>query len=157
EVRNPLAGIRSTVQLWQRGIGPDSETIADVVAEVDRLETIVARLLQFSRANLQALSPGDLNEVIVQVGHLIRGQAEAQRVRVELELDPTLPPVAMSAPELVQVFRNLTTNALHAMPGGGTLRLTTRHDPKRQQVEADVADTGPGLAPEAVDHLFEPF
>jgi signal transduction histidine kinase len=43
------------------------------------------------------------------------------------------------------------------MPGGGLLRISTRHDPARRLVEVEVADTGPGLAPEAAAHLFEPF
>ena len=62
EVRNPLAGIRSTAQLWQRGVvGLDEESLGDLVHEVDRLEEIVSRLLQFSRADAQDLVPGDLN------------------------------------------------------------------------------------------------
>ncbi|MBV8607516.1 MAG: histidine kinase, partial [Singulisphaera sp.] len=68
-----------------------------------------------------------------------------------------LPPVAMAPPALVQVFRNLTTNALQVMPEGGALRLATRLDPTGRRVEASVADTGPGLTPEVVAHLFEPF
>ena len=157
EVRNPLAGIRSTVQLWQRGIGLDDESFEGLVAEADRLEGIVARLLQFSRADAQDLAPGPLNEVVAEVARLTRGPAEAQGVRLELDLAPGLPPVAMAPPALVQVFRNLTTNALQVMPEGGTLRLATRLDPTGQRVEASVADTGPGLTPEVVAHLFEPF
>jgi signal transduction histidine kinase len=74
-----------------------------------------------------------------------------------VELDPDLPTVAMAPPALLQVFRNLTANALHAMSKGDTLRLLTRKDPSRHAVLAVVADTGPGLAPEAIGHLFEPF
>ena len=157
EVRNPLAGIRSTVQLWQRGIGFDDESFEGLLAEADRLEGIVARLLHFSRADAQDLAPGPLNEVVAEVARLTRGPAEAQGVRVELDLAPGLPPVAMAPPALVQVFRNLTTNALQVMPEGGALRLATRLDPTGQRVEASVADSGPGLTPEVVAHLFEPF
>jgi signal transduction histidine kinase len=157
EVRNPLAGIHSTVQLWQRGIGPDEESVAGLVDEVDRLESIVARLLQFSRADAQDLAPGDLNAVAAEAARLARPAAEAQGVRVELELDPSLPPVAMAPPALLQVFRNLTANALHVMPGGGTLRLATKSDPSRRAALVTVSDTGPGLPPEVLAHLFEPF
>ncbi len=158
EVRNPLAGIRSTAQLWQRGVvGLDHETLSGLVHEVDRLEEIVSRLLQFSRADGQDLAPGDLNVVLAEAARLAVGPAEARNVRVEVELEPGLPLVAMAPPALLQVFRNLTTNALQAMTTGGTLRLTTRRDPARHAIEASVADTGPGLAPEALKHLFEPF
>jgi signal transduction histidine kinase len=63
----------------------------------------------------------------------------------------------MARPALVQVFRNLTTNAIQAMPHGGVLELTTRFDPARGSVEASVADTGTGLTPDVLAHLFEPF
>ena len=63
----------------------------------------------------------------------------------------------MAPSALLQVFRNLTTNALQAMPRGGTIRLTTRSDPGRSVVEVVVSDTGPGLAAEVRAHLFEPF
>ncbi|WP_406696019.1 ATP-binding protein [Singulisphaera sp. Ch08] len=157
EVRNPLAGIRSTVQLWQRGIGPDAESFEGLVDEVDRLEGIVARLLHFSRADAQDLMPSDLNEVVAEVARLSSASAEAQGVTVELDLDPDLPPILMAPPAIVQVFRNLSTNALQAMPGGGTLRFSTRTDVIAGVVEARVADTGPGLSPEVLAHLFEPF
>jgi signal transduction histidine kinase len=158
EVRNPLAGIRSTAQLWQRGVvGLDEESLGGLVHEVDRLEEIVSRLLQFSRADAQDLVPGDLNGVVSETARLAGGPAEARGIRVEVDLDPSLPPAAMAAPALLQVFRNLTTNAVQAMSAGGTLRLITRHDPHRRVITASVSDTGPGLAPEALKHLFEPF
>ena len=91
EVRNPLAGIRSTVQLWQRGIGPDDESIADVQAEVDRIEGIVARLLQFSQADAQDLAPGDLNAVVAEAARLARPAGRFAGGRIELDLDPGAP------------------------------------------------------------------
>ncbi len=158
EVRNPLAGIRSTAQLWQRGVvGLDEESLGNLVHEVDRLEEIVSRLLQFSRADAQDLVPGDLNGVVAEAARLASGPAKARGVKVELELDPGLPPVEMASPALLQVFRNLTTNAVQAMDGGGTLRLTTRRDASRRTIAASVIDTGPGLAADTVEHLFEPF
>jgi signal transduction histidine kinase len=158
EVRNPLAGIRSTAQLWQRGVvGLDEESLGGLVHEVDRLEEIVSRLLQFSRADGQDLAPGDVNAVVTEAARLAAGAAEARGIRVDVDLDPDLPHVPIAASALLQVFRNLTTNALQAMTTGGTLRLATRRDPARHAIHASVADTGPGLAPEAVKHLFEPF
>ncbi len=165
EIRNPLAGIRSTVQLWQRGIGPDPESFNDLKAEVDRIERIVASLLQFSRADTNDLAPGDLNAVVNEAARLARGLAEERDIRLELALDPGLPAVSMNADALLQVFRNLTTNAIQAMPEGGRLRLATRrlegvgttNGQRGPLVEASVADTGPGLSPILLNHLFEPF
>lgn len=157
EVRNPLAGIRAITQLWRRGLGQSDEAFAHLMDEVDRLEDIVSRLLQFSRADAQAMAPGGLGAVVAEAARLAGPQAAAQGVRVELAVADDLPPVAMSPPALLQVFRNLTGNALQAMPGGGVLRLEARRDPMGGGVEAVVADTGPGLSPEVRAHLFEPF
>ena len=157
EVRNPLAGIRSTVQLWQRGIGPDGESFDDLLSEVDRLDGIVGRLLHFSKADAQEMFPGDLNALAADAARLASPSAESHEVRVELDLAPGLPPALMAPPAVVQVLRNLTTNAIQAMPGGGLLRISTRLDASRRRVEVEVADTGHGLAPEALEHLFEPF
>lgn len=157
EVRNPLAGIRSTAQLWQRGIGLDDEALGGLVDEVDRLEGIVSRLLQFSKAGAQDHAPDSLNAVVTEAARLAAGSAEAKEIRVEVELEPGLPAVMMSPSALIQVFRNLTTNAIQAMREGGTLRLETRRDPSGRCVEASVSDTGPGLPPAVLKHLFEPF
>jgi two-component system sensor histidine kinase HydH len=127
------------------------------VHEVDRLEEIVSRLLQFSRADAQDLAPGDLNAVLAEAARLASGPAEARDVRVELDLDSDLPPVAMAPPALLQVFRNLTANALQAMVPGGILRLSSRLDPSHGSINAIVADTGPGLGSDALKHVFEPF
>jgi signal transduction histidine kinase len=129
EVRNPLAGIRSTAQLWQRGVvGLDEESLGNLVHEVDRLEEIVSRLLQFSRAEGNEFAPGDVNAVLSEAARLATAPAEAQGVCVEIALEPDLPPVDMAPSALLQVFRNLTTNALQAMSSGGILRLTSRRD-----------------------------
>lgn len=156
EVRNPLAGIRSTAQLWQRGIPPDAESVGDIILEVDRLDGLVTRLLQFSRPDALNLRLDDLNAVVAEAARLARPAAETQGVSIEVDLDPDLPAVPLSAPALLQVLRNLTTNALQVMPDGGSLRLTTRAG-GAGQVRAEVADTGPGLSPETLNHIFEPF
>ena len=90
EVRNPLAGIRSTAQLWQRGVvGLDDESLGGLVHEVDRLEEIVSRLLQFSRADAQDLVPGDLNAVVAEAARL----ASARPLHEEFKLRSTSTPI----------------------------------------------------------------
>jgi two-component system, NtrC family, sensor histidine kinase HydH len=158
EVRNPLAGIRSSAQLWQRGVlSPEDDVASGLLAEVDRLESIVSRLLQFSRADSLEMEPGIVNALVAEAAQLAKGQATDQGVIIDLNLASDLPAVAMSAPAMLQVLRNLTTNALQAMPDGGTLLLTTRTTSVRRRVEVTVADTGPGLSSEVRDHLFDPF
>ena len=95
EVRNPLAGIRGITQLWRRGLGLGNEGFDHLIDEVDRLEGIVSRLLQFSRADAQDLTPGDLNIVAAEAARLAAGPRRGeQEIRVELDLEPDLPPIA---------------------------------------------------------------
>ena len=95
--------------------------------------------------------------MVSEAARLAGGPAASNGSRVEVQLDPKLPPVAMAPPALLQVFRNLTSNAVQAMTGGGALTLSTRFDPNHESVMAIVADTGPGLPPEVIGHMFEPF
>jgi signal transduction histidine kinase len=159
EVRNPLAGIRSTVQLWERL--PDTArtqgSLHAVVKAVDRLNDIVTRLLYFSRADRAQRQPVSVNEVLREALKLLEAQAAAQGVELELDLESELPNIVGSAGALREVFLNLATNALQAMPQGGRLQCSTRSAREKHTVEIRFSDTGSGVPPDARAHLFEPF
>ncbi len=159
EVRNPLAGIRSTVQLWQRL--PDQartpESLDAVLRTVDRLNALVSRLLYFARTGWEQARPVDMNAVVRETLELVRAQAAGQGVRLEADLQADLPSVAGSHQALQQVVMNLAVNALQALPDGGRLDVRTRALDDPHRVELVVADTGPGVPPEARPNLFEPF
>jgi signal transduction histidine kinase len=157
EVRNPLAGIRSTVQLWQRlpGESQTPESMQAVVTAVDRLDELLTSLLQFSRAEGHDQQPVDINAVVRESLELLRAQATQQHVLLELNLDPQVPTILGSAKALRQVVLNLATNALQAMPHSG--RLTCRTRSAADAVECEIADTGPGIDPNVRSRLFEPF
>jgi signal transduction histidine kinase len=159
EVRNPLAGIRSTVQLWERlpETTRTKDSIQAVVQAVDRLNEIVSRLLHFSRVDNIEREPVSINSVLTETLNLLEAQAASQCVAIERDLDPTLPSVSGSASALRQVFLNLATNALQAMPQGGRLHCHTCYEPKNRMVEIRFNDTGPGISPDVRKHLFEPF
>ncbi|HEY7158754.1 MAG TPA: ATP-binding protein [Gemmataceae bacterium] len=159
EVRNPLAAIRSTAQLWQR-LPPEARDPSDmdaIVRGVDRLNDLVSRLLFFARSGHEEHRPVDVNTVVQEALTLLRAQAESQKVTLNTELAADLPAVSGSVQALQQVVLNLATNALQAMPSGGTLLCRTRRLESPPRVELWVADTGPGIAAEELPHLFEPF
>jgi signal transduction histidine kinase len=159
EVRNPLAGIRSTAQLWERL--PDEartpESLKAVIEAVDRLDGLVSQLLYFSRSENADRQRVDLNSVVGETFDLLRAQASQQNVRVESDLDPRLPAIRGSAPALRQVVLNLAMNALQAMPQSGRLSCRTRLDDSHRAVELEIGDTGPGIDPTTRARLFEPF
>jgi signal transduction histidine kinase len=159
EVRNPLAGIRSTVQLWQRwpDMARSPESLDAVIRAVDRLNEIVSAFLYFSRADCVERLPVKVNEVLTETLKLLEVEAAAQAVVVKFNLEPDLPLVQGSANGLRQVFLNLATNALQAMPQGGRLECSTRLLAPKDRIEIRFADTGSGITSDAQKHLFEPF
>jgi two-component system, NtrC family, sensor histidine kinase HydH len=158
EVRNPLAAIRSTVQLWQR-LPDEARTPASleaVVQAVDRLNLLVDRLLQFARSDNSSRTTLQLNDLVADTAALLRAKAAEQHVEVVTNLSG-VPPLTGSAQGLQQVILNLATNALEAMPSGGCLELGTRFDPKQKLVQLEIADSGVGIPPDVRKRLFEPF
>ena len=159
EVRNPLAGIRSTAQLWERL--PDQsrtpESLKAVIDAVDRLDVLVSQLLYFSRSDNTARERLDLNAIIREACELLRAQAAKQNVRLDVDLAADLPLIRGSAPALRQVVLNLATNALQAMPESGRLSCRTHTLSDKLGVELEIADTGPGIDAAFRERLFEPF
>ena len=158
EIRNPLAGIRSTIQLWQR-LPEKSQTTGSMEAVIhaaDRLNDIVTRLLYFSRSDSNERQTVQVNDILKDTFALLAAQAERQIVSLELDLAADLPPVPASPSGLRQVFFNLATNALQAMPHGGRLRCVSQAS-QDHGVEILLSDTGSGVNREVRAHLFEPF
>ncbi|HWB13456.1 MAG TPA: ATP-binding protein [Pirellulales bacterium] len=157
EVRNPLAAIRSTVQLWQRlpEQARTPESLDAVVRAVDRLNETVSQLLYFSRADATQREPVDVNGLLRETLELFAAQAAQQHVALRTDLSDDVGSLLVSPGAMAQVFANLSTNALQSMPAGGELLVATQRDGHRAVIE--FADTGPGIAPEVRAHLFEPF
>jgi signal transduction histidine kinase len=117
EIRNPLAGIRSTIQLWQRR--PDPATtdgaMETVLHETERMNDILTRLLQFARADQVERHANDMNGLIGETVGLLKAQAGAQGVDITVEPAQASPMVWGSSAALRQVLLNLITNALQAL------------------------------------------
>jgi signal transduction histidine kinase len=103
----------------------------------------------------------DVNRTVLEALELCSTDILAQGVVVEKRLDPALPLIQGHEQEIQQVFLNLATNAIQAMPGGGTLTVTTRprlsEDGSPSAVEAVFSDSGQGIALEHLRRIFEPF
>jgi signal transduction histidine kinase len=94
--------------------------------------------------------------VILSTQRLLQNEMALNNVAFECDLPPDLPQVKGAANQLRQVFLNLFINAIHAMPGGGTLRIQSNlHEEGRVCVE--VRDEGEGIPPEVLPHVFDPF
>jgi two-component system NtrC family sensor kinase len=177
ELNNPLAGVLAMSELLLAepllADPPDGDVVVDVATRRDlrdlaatvhqearRAARTVSRLLDFARQHAPRRAPTDVNDAITAALALRRSSLQLAGVAVEAALGDALPPAWADAHELQQVFLNLITNAEHAMAGhAGPRRLLVRTGASadRAVVRAEVADTGPGLAPGEAARVFEPF
>jgi PAS domain S-box-containing protein len=163
EIRNPLTGIRTTVQFVSSKLKPaDSrrEDLDDVIKELDRIEQIITGLLMFARPPQSRSQPCDLHQVLERTLDLLALQLTDAKVRVTRELAEDLPLVIADPDLLQQVFLNLCLNAIQAMPEGGELNITTgvrRYRTRRSLVDVGISDTGVGIPKELMEKIFDPF
>jgi signal transduction histidine kinase len=161
ELRNPLTSVKLLLQ--HAGSRSGSATIESpkltlILEEIERMETTIQGLLDFSRPAEPQRKLHDIRQTVERATHLIAGRCEKQRVSAKLELanGPLL--VNGDPRQLHQVFVNLLINAIEAMPSGGVLRVVTAADSKnQQQVSIQIQDTGDGIPPHLLPRLFEPF
>jgi signal transduction histidine kinase len=162
EIRNPLTGIRTTIQFVETKLAPKSPLrtdLDDAIKELDRIEQFTTDLLQFARPKIAELQQANLNEVIGKVLGHVALRCEEQGVHLKRELGEDLPEIPLDCDAVQQALLNIVLNALDAMPAGGVLRVSssTRRYRTRRAVEVAVADTGSGIAEEIMEKIFDPF
>ncbi|MCK4304475.1 MAG: PAS domain-containing protein [Candidatus Eisenbacteria sp.] len=162
EIRNPLTGIRTTIQLVQTKLPEDSaltEDLDDTIKELDRIEQFTTDLLQFERPKISELSQANINEVIEKVLSHVALRCSEMGIQVKSELGSDLPEIPLDSDAVRQALLNIVLNALDAMPEGGSLRVTssTRRYRTRRAVEIAIADTGSGISPQVMEKIYDPF
>lgn len=159
EINTPLGIILGYSQLLLEdlGDGPEREEAEIIEKQAQVCRKIVADLLKFSRNMDSSWEEVDLNHSLQEVVNVVRPIFQQERVRVETEFDPDMPPVRGDADKLRQVWMNLVNNAYDAMGQDGTIVLRTKLCAHRRRVVVTVTDTGPGISPEHMSRVFEPF
>jgi len=177
EINNPLQAIQGSLTLIEEEVAgsrrPEKlKRYADIAEQSsERIANMVRRVREFYRPTSQAMRPTDVRTVLEAVLELADNQLKRGNVAVEQEQMGELPLVQANADELQQVLLNLVLNAVDAMAApaarrghGGTLRLRmgrdqmqTRDGSARPAVRIEVSDTGDGIPPELLSHIFEPF
>ena len=157
EINNPLQSVVGCLDLIHEGLseGEDVTQYLDIAQdEVLRVVRIVNRMRDLHRPPSEEKSLTDINNLITQVLDLSKKRFQELSVEVVWEPAPNLPAISVIADQIKQVILNLILNALDAMPEGGILWVRTYLD---DELRIEVADTGMGIAPEVLEHIFEPF
>jgi signal transduction histidine kinase len=164
EMNNPLGIISSRIELIlgeAEGQSLPAQLLEDlrvVHRNVLRVAGVAQALRSFARQSTGERHPVDLNTVVAETLLLIGKPMSTDNVRVTTALDPALPSLLGDANALQQVLLNLLTNAREALAGGGEISIQTGCDPARPgRLHLIVTDSGPGIPPTHLPHLFEPF
>jgi PAS domain S-box-containing protein len=160
ELNNPLTSILGMSELLQEGEAPESVRKQMVILQQQarRAAEIVQNLMYFSRPPAPGKSPIDLDELVQRTLHLHAYSLRKSNITVDFLKANSLPPVSGDAHQLMQVFLNLILNSEQAMRevrDRGTLRIRINKDEK--SVSVIFQDDGPGISPDILPNIFDPF
>jgi two-component system sensor histidine kinase PilS (NtrC family) len=158
EIRNPLASISGSIEMLKTtpGADADSRQLMDIaVREVDRLNRLITDLLDYARPHKEERRRLDLGE---HAGEIVRAFEQERREKITVAVELPAGVMVDAAPgQLRQVLWNLIRNAADAMStsGGGEIAIRLGTDGPRAALA--IRDQGPGIPPDRIDRIFEPF
>jgi PAS domain S-box-containing protein len=178
EIKNPLNAIQGFSQRLASKIDdPNLKKYAEtIVREVQRLDTTINDVLEYSRTAKPVKQPTDLHALLEETLQYVAEKMEKSNIKLERKYDPNFPLVPMDYNKIKQVFLNMVLNAIHAMPQGGTLTFQTSvqqglrdgdsSNPSdwvshiflnQKMAVVSIQDTGCGIPKENIPKLFHPF
>lgn len=158
EIRNPLSIIRGAVERLRASPAvreTDQELLEFLPEEVDRLDEIVSRYLNFARVEPLRLSSINLAALVRETVTVVQQELADKGVRMQISSPSDLPLVRLDASRIKQALLNLLLNAVQAMPQGGEIHITMSR--LKKQVKLDLSDTGRGIPRPQLAEIFEPF
>lgn len=163
EIGNPLNSLNIHLQLIERelpGLSPEQrESLKELVEisrrEVSRLDQIISQFLRAIRPVRPNFEKTSLTLLLDETLRFLKHEIQDRDVLVEVVKPEALPEVLADPNQIKQVFFNIIRNALQAMPNGGLLKITLRET--ERHVAVSFRDSGPGIAPETITYIFEPF
>jgi two-component system NtrC family sensor kinase len=162
ELTNPLNNISMMAQNfieYYDSLGREERIglMSKVEGETERIQEIVKNLLDFSKPKEANLQEADINDVITKTMKLVQNMLDVSNITTQLRLARDLPPIYLDAHQIQQVLVNLITNAVQAMSSGGMLFIGSRPGKQGDSIEITVKDSGRGITPEFLPHIFDPF
>jgi two-component system sensor histidine kinase HydH len=163
EIRNPLSSLDIHVQLLEEDLGPLSPAMREQLAprleiirgELHRLESIVEHFLRLAGPSALDLEAVDLSSIIAHVCALLRPEAAAREIEIIRRIGETLPIITADPVRLTQALMNLVINAMQAVSREGQIEV--RAAANADAVQLTVHDNGPGIPPEKLAAIFDPY
>lgn len=158
EIKNPLTSIKTfTEYLPEKGNDPDfRKKFQRIVGnEVERINTIVKQLLEFSKPSELKLEQTDILALLESTLELLNNDLLNANVSINKSYTSPLPKISIDPSQIKQVFLNLILNALDAMPNGGAIRIEVHNT--LEEIIIKITDSGKGIKEEDLKHIFDPF
>jgi signal transduction histidine kinase len=160
ELNNPLNNILITIEAILDGYGDLTDEkkkalLRDAFGQTRRAGDIVRNLLDFSRFRETSFDEMSINEIINTSTKLIANEASLKNIRIRLKLGQNLSLVKVDKNQMQQVLINVFLNAIQAMPDEGELEVESYSEDG--YVRVDITDTGPGISPDILERIFDPF
>jgi signal transduction histidine kinase len=137
---------------------PRSKDSQIIESKIEHLNKIVEQILDFARTTEPKLAPVNLNDLVEELGLLVRHKLANQGIKFIRDLQSNLPMVLGDAPQLEQAFLNLILNAAESMPNGGSLTIKSRsikNQDNTEQIILEFKDTGEGMTQEQRNRAFK--
>jgi signal transduction histidine kinase len=166
EIRNPLNAMKGAIVYLQKRRSEDSvihEYTQLVLEEIHRLNEFVTEFLYFAKQSPPNRAPTDFNELLQNTLDLLDEEFSDKGIAASFDGDSSLPLLEIDPHQMEQVFLNLFVNAVHAMPGGGALTVSTaiqkdvRKGITQFKAVAELKDDGVGISQEHLKSIFDPF
>jgi signal transduction histidine kinase len=158
EIKNPLVGVASGVDLLSKQVGTDPRSAAvidQIHAQVHRIESAIQDLLSYASPKEPLYTSTDPKQLVERLLTLVRPQADAAQVQVTERYAKSLPTIRVDPELLTQALVNLALNAIQAMEPGGVLQVSL--ESADINVRFSVSDTGKGVRPDELDRIYRPF
>lgn len=158
EIRNPMTTLRGFLQILCQEFRPDSkgyEYCELMIEEIDRANSIIKEFLLLTKPTALNLKKTDLHLILEEIFLLIESKSLLESVEIQKEYAKESIYVQAVPAQIKQVFLNLATNAIHAMPSGGRLTIATRT--KKDKAVISFSDTGCGIEENQLTKVFDPF
>jgi two-component system, NtrC family, sensor histidine kinase HydH len=163
EIRNPLGVIKGSAEMLSKKIAQSQPLAAELAgyisSEVNRLNSLVARFLDFARPSHLDLHPQQITALLDRAIESVIVQFPDAGISIERHYAPHIPEILVDAQLCEQVFINLLTNAFQAMNGQGRIQVSAAPESSNGKpgVSITIEDTGPGVPPDLREQIFNPF